>query len=31
VEKYRRLAPAFEMLRRQQAELGELLHGIDLG
>ncbi|MCX7029682.1 MAG: FGGY family carbohydrate kinase [Spirochaetes bacterium] len=31
VEKYRRLMPAFEMLRRQQAELGELLHGIDLG
>jgi xylulokinase len=30
VEKYRRLAPAFELLRRQQAELGELLHGIDL-
>ena len=31
VEKYRRLAPAFELLRRQQAELGELLHGIELG
>ena len=31
VEKYRRLAPAFELLRRQQAELGELLHRIDLG
>ena len=30
VEKYRRLMPAFELLRRQQAELGELLHGIDL-
>jgi xylulokinase len=31
VETYRRLAPAFELLRRQQAELGELLHGIELG
>ena len=31
VETYRRLAPAFELLRRQQAELGELLHRIDLG
>jgi xylulokinase len=31
VEKYRRLAPAFELLRRQQAELGELLHRIELG
>jgi xylulokinase len=30
VAKYRRLAPAFELLRRQQAELGELLHGIEL-
>jgi len=30
VEKYRRLAPAFELLRRQQAELGELLHRIEL-
>ena len=30
VEKYRRLMPAFEMLRRQQAELGDLLHGITL-
>jgi xylulokinase len=26
VETYRRLMPAFEMVRRQQAELGELLH-----
>ena len=31
VETYRRLAPAFELLRRQQAELGELLHRIELG
>ena len=31
VAEYRRLAPAFELLRRQQAELGELLRGIDLG
>ena len=31
VETYRRLAPAFELLRRQQAELGELLQGIELG
>jgi hypothetical protein len=30
VEKYRRLAPAFEMQRRHQAELGDLLHGLDL-
>ena len=30
VEKYRRLMPAFEMLRRHQAELGDLLHGIDV-
>ena len=30
VEKYRRLMPAFEMLRRHQAELGDLLHTIDL-
>jgi xylulokinase len=30
VEKYRRLMPAFEMVRRHQAELGELLHGIDI-
>jgi xylulokinase len=30
VEKYRRLMPAFEMARRHQAELGELLHGIDI-
>jgi xylulokinase len=29
VEKYRRLMPAFEMLRRHQAELGDLLHGMD--
>jgi xylulokinase len=29
VEKYRRLMPAFEMLRRHQAELGDLLHTID--
>jgi xylulokinase len=29
VERYRRLMPAFELLRRQQAKLGELLHGID--
>jgi xylulokinase len=28
VETYRRLAPAFELLRRQQAELGELLHRV---
>jgi xylulokinase len=28
-EKYRRLAPAFEMLRRHQAELGDLLHTMD--
>jgi xylulokinase len=30
VEKYRRLMPAFEMLRRHQAELGELLHRVEL-
>jgi xylulokinase len=30
VEKYRRLVPAFEMLRRHQAELGDLLHGIEI-
>ena len=30
VEKYRRLMPAFEMVRRHQAELGELLRGIDV-
>jgi xylulokinase len=30
VEKYRRLMPAFEMLRRHQAELGECLRDIDL-
>jgi len=30
VEKYRRLTPAFEMVRRHQAELGELLRGIDI-
>jgi len=29
VEKYRRLMPAFEMLRGHQAELGELLHGME--
>jgi xylulokinase len=29
-EKYRRLMPAFEMLRKHQAELGDLLHGISL-
>ncbi len=29
VEEYRRLMPGFEMLRRHQAELGELLHGLD--
>jgi xylulokinase len=28
VEKYRRLMPAFQMLRKHQAELGELLQGI---
>jgi hypothetical protein len=28
VEKYRRLMPAFELVRRHQAELGELLRGI---
>jgi xylulokinase len=30
VEKYRRLMPAFEMVRRHQAELGELLRSIDV-
>jgi xylulokinase len=30
VETYRRLMPAFEMVRRHQAELGDLLHGIDI-
>ena len=30
VEKYRRLMPAFEMLRRHQAELGELLRSTDI-
>jgi xylulokinase len=30
VEKYRRLMPAFQMLRRHQAELGDLLHGINI-
>jgi xylulokinase len=30
VESYRRLMPAFEMVRRHQAELGDLLHGIDI-
>ena len=30
VEKYRRLMPAFEMVRRYQAELGELLHATDV-
>ena len=30
VEKYRQLMPAFEMVRRQQAELGELLRGTDI-
>lgn len=29
-ETYRRLMPAFEMVRRHQAELGDLLHGIDI-
>jgi xylulokinase len=29
VEKYSRLMPAFELLRRHQAELGDLLHTID--
>ena len=29
VEKYRRLMPAFEMLRGHQGELGELLRGVD--
>ena len=29
VEKYRGLMPAFQMLRRHQAELGDLLHEID--
>ena len=29
VEKYRRLMPVFEMLRRHQAELGDLLHEMD--
>ena len=28
VEAYRRLMPAFQMARRHQAELGELLHGL---
>jgi xylulokinase len=31
VEKYRRLMPAFEMVRRHQAELGELLRSIEGG
>ena len=30
VQKYRRLMPAFEMQRRHQAELGDLLHGLEL-
>ena len=30
VQSYRRLMPAFEMVRRHQAELGDLLHGIDI-
>ena len=30
VEKYRRLMPAFEMARKHQAELGDLLHSIDI-
>ncbi len=30
MEKYRRLMPAFEMVRRHQAELGELLRRIDI-
>jgi hypothetical protein len=30
VEKYRRLMPAFEMVRRHQAELGDLLHGLEI-
>jgi xylulokinase len=30
VQLYRRLMPAFEMARRHQAELGDLLHGIDI-
>lgn len=30
VAKYRKLMPAFEMVRRQQSELGELLRGIDI-
>jgi xylulokinase len=30
VEAYRRLQPAFEMSRRHQAELGELLHTIEI-
>jgi xylulokinase len=30
VEKYRRLMPAFQMQRRHQAELGDLLHSLEL-
>ncbi len=30
VQKYRRLIPAFEMQRRHQAELGNLLYGLEL-
>ncbi len=30
VEKYRRLMPAFEMARRHQAEIGDLLHEINI-
>jgi xylulokinase len=30
VETYRRLMPAFEMVRRHQAEIGDLLHGLEL-
>jgi xylulokinase len=30
VETYRSLMPAFEMVRRHQAEIGDLLHGLDI-